>query len=66
VAPPGKVRWARKRHTQAKHQVLVDYLAAWIPILASQGGDLIFIDGFAGPGTYEDGAKGSPLLMLDA
>jgi three-Cys-motif partner protein len=66
MPPTGKVLWARKRHTQAKHQVLVDYLAAWIPILATQGGDLIFIDGFAGPGTYEDGEKGSPLLMLDA
>lgn len=66
MAQPATVHWKRKRHTQAKHQILCDYLAAWIPILASQGNDLIFIDGFAGPGTYEDGSKGSPLLMLDA
>jgi three-Cys-motif partner protein len=66
MAQPATVHWKLKRHTQAKHQILSDYLAAWIPILASQARDLIFIDGFAGPGTYEDGSKGSPLLMLDA
>jgi three-Cys-motif partner protein len=66
MARPATVHWTRARHTQAKHQILCDYLAAWIPILATQSRDLIFIDGFAGPGTYEDGSKGSPLLMLDA
>lgn len=63
---PKKVRWNRKRHTQAKHQVLVDYLAAWIPILARGSRHLVLIDGFAGPGRYDDGSLGSPLLMLDA
>lgn len=63
---PRSVQWKRSRHTQAKHRVLVDYLAAWIPILAMQGDDLVLIDGFAGPGRYENREKGSPLLMLDA
>ncbi len=28
--------------------------------------DLVLIDGFAGPGRYRGGEKGSPLVMLDA
>jgi three-Cys-motif partner protein len=63
---PHKIHWERKRHTEAKHQVLADYLAAWIPILGRGNSDLILIDGFAGPGRYEDGEPGSPLLMYDA
>lgn len=64
---PKKLRWKREGHTEAKHRVLTDYLDAWIPILAHNGAtDLILIDAFAGPGTYEGGEKGSPLLMLDA
>lgn len=63
---PRKIHWERRRHTQAKHQVLVDYLAAWIPILGRRFDDLILIDGFAGPGRYEDRAPGSPLLMYEA
>ena len=61
--------WPLKRHTQAKHQILRWYLDAWLPILG--GGrwardDLVLIDGFAGPGRYSGGEKGSPLIMLDA
>jgi three-Cys-motif partner protein len=63
---PKQVRWKRDGHTEAKHQILVGYLDAWIPILARQDDHLIFIDAFAGPGRYADGEKGSPLLMIDA
>lgn len=65
---PQEVRWKRLRHTEAKHKILVDYLDAWIPILAQKSGitELIFIDAFAGPGRYSGGEPGSPLLMLDA
>ena len=45
---PKKLRWKRERHTLAKHSVLTEYLAAWIPILATQGDDIILIDAFAG------------------
>jgi three-Cys-motif partner protein len=65
---PQDVRWERLRHTEAKHKILGDYLDAWIPILAQKPGitELVFIDGFAGPGRYSGGEPGSPLLMLDA
>jgi three-Cys-motif partner protein len=63
-----KTRWDRGGRTEAKHRVLVEYLGAWIPIWALQRRvrDLVLIDGFAGPGRYDGGEPGSPLLMLDA
>jgi three-Cys-motif partner protein len=63
------VLWPLKRHTLAKHQILRWYLDAWLAILGSGSyarQDLVLIDGFAGPGRYRGGEKGSPLLMLDA
>ncbi len=63
---PGSAQWERKAHTAAKHEILVRYLAAWIPILGRGSEHLVLIDGFAGPGRYSGGEKGSPLLMLDA
>lgn len=53
------------RHTKAKHTILETYLAAWFPILNTQSGNLLFIDGFAGPGRYKNGDIGSPLIALE-
>lgn len=57
--------WAIEPHTEAKHRILASYLNAWFPIV-SRGGfpRVIYIDGFAGPGTYADGQHGSPILAL--
>jgi three-Cys-motif partner protein len=60
------ILWERERHTQAKHEILIGYLDAWIPIIGSWAEHALLIDGFAGPGRYAGGEKGSPLLMLDA
>jgi len=49
-----------------KHTILGKYLSVWIPILSSSKTDLIYIDGFAGPGEYKDGEPGSPIIALDA
>jgi three-Cys-motif partner protein len=64
---PSRTRWDRGGRTEAKHRVLTEYLGAWIPIWAQQRWvhDLVLVDGFAGPGRYEGGEAGSPLLMLD-
>lgn len=61
-------RWKQEGRTAAKHQVLIEYLGAWIPILGQLDWvhDLVLIDGFAGPGRHTGGEPGSPLLMLDA
>ena len=70
------VLWNLDPHTAAKHRVLRSYIDAWIPVMAQQALNvreyaagpprLLMVDGFAGPGRYATGEKGSPLIMLDA
>jgi len=63
---PKKTIWPIDPHTKGKHEVLRHYLAAWFPILGSFAGRVAFVDGFAGPGEYEGGEPGSPLIAFDA
>lgn len=63
--PPKTVRWKRPAHTAAKHELLEGYLKAWLPIMARTNDALLVVDGFAGPGRYEDGERGSPLVILE-
>jgi hypothetical protein len=51
-------------HTLAKHDILREYLEAWLPIMSKWNRRLLLIDGFAGPGRYVGGEEGSPLIML--
>ena len=53
-------------HTAAKHDILRFHLKAWFPILgqAFPQSSLQYIDGFCGPGEYEGGEDGSPILAL--
>jgi three-Cys-motif partner protein len=59
-------RWQLEPHTRAKHEILRRYLQAWMVIL-SQGRfpEILYIDGFAGPGEYIGGEAGSPIIALD-
>lgn len=65
--PPKETVWNIEDQTRAKHAIVRSYLGAWFPIMSrSPGTDrLLFIDGFAGPGTYADGSPGSPVIALD-
>ncbi|KJC64482.1 three-Cys-motif partner protein TcmP [Agreia bicolorata] len=56
--------WAIEPHTSAKHAILRHYLNAWFPVLSSWSKRVVFIDGFAGPGSYAGGEPGSPELAL--
>lgn len=56
--------WKLEPHTLGKHLVLRRYLDAWFPIMGSWNGRILFIDGFAGPGEYEDREEGSPIIAL--
>ena len=58
--------WDLGEHTRAKHQLLRNYLEAWFPILTIQRkvNQVIFLDGFAGPGVYKGGEPGSPIIAL--
>ena len=53
-------------HTQAKHHILRYYLDEWFPILGHVYRSLRYIDGFSGPGEYQGGEPGSPLVALRA
>jgi len=55
--------WSRR-----KHQILAKYLSSASKILGSHWSEVVYIDGFAGQGTYGEGAsveRGSPLIAAD-
>jgi three-Cys-motif partner protein len=52
-------------HTKAKHKILEEYLKAWFPILSKGSYRVLYLDGFAGPGEYDDGSFGSPVIALE-
>lgn len=64
---------ALKRHSQIKHEIIRDYLAAYINTLVRPAYDqlrLTLIDGFAGGGEYRledtnEVVPGSPLILID-
>ena len=66
MSAPRETIWELKPHSLGKHRVLREYLKAWLPILGQTQGRIIFLDGFAGPGEYERGEKGSPIIALNA
>jgi three-Cys-motif partner protein len=64
--------WPAEDHTLAKHAILRHFLGAWFPILTRQtekagavSDQVLYIDGFAGPGEYAGGEPGSPVIALD-
>jgi three-Cys-motif partner protein len=63
--------WDAEPHTLVKHAILRRYLQAWLAILTQQasalpkaGREILFVDGFAGPGEYQGGEPGSPVIAL--
>ncbi|MEY2458165.1 MAG: hypothetical protein QOK06_3345 [Acidimicrobiaceae bacterium] len=65
MAVPTGTIWPRDGHTGAKHDLLRRYLQAWVPILLSAGQRVTYAEGFAGPGVYEGGEPGSPVIALE-
>ena len=58
-----------REQTQVKHSILAAYLQAYYHILKRSNANLVYIDGFAGPGSYaqrlsEKSFDGSPILAL--
>lgn len=53
-------------HHRAKHELLRRYMDVWMPKLGFTYNQVALIDGFASAGRYQDGKRGSPLIMLDA
>jgi len=50
-----------------KHELLVRYLRVFVQKTGSTapGHQVAFLDGYAGPGAYEDGNRGSPAIAID-
>lgn len=65
MSVPKTTLWAMDDHTRAKHEILRRYLEGWLPIMTSYNGRIIYLDGFAGPGEYDKGQPGSPLIAID-
>lgn len=63
----GKI-WKAEPHTLAKITILETYLKAWFQIMgrSMSGVDIFYIDGFAGPGKYENSLSGSPIAAIEA
>ena len=60
--------WQAEPHTIAKITILEAYLQAWFPIMGRtmRNQDILYIDGFAGPGEYTNYEKGSPVAAINA
>lgn len=57
----GKRPWSK-----IKDQILGQYMRPYLAKVATLGKPIILIDAFAGPGKFEDGAAGSPLIICQA
>jgi len=66
MATPKETQWELEPHTRAKHEILRLYLQAWFRITVRRFKRVVYVDGFCGPGQYEGGEPGSPLIALDA
>lgn len=61
----------QKEQSQVKAAIVTKYFWAWAKIItaaqgkASRNKRIAYIDLFAGPGRYKDGAKSTPLLILE-
>jgi three-Cys-motif partner protein len=55
-----------KRHwSKIKDEILANYLVPYLKKVAKLGQRIVLVDGFAGPGLFEDGTKGSPLIICE-
>ena len=63
---PESTLWPADPHTFVKHALLERYTGAWFSILSTEHHHPVYIDGFAGPGEYEGGKLGSPIVVLEA
>jgi len=60
--------WVAKPHTIAKIELLEAYLKPWFAILGQTRfkQDIVYVDGFCGPGEYKNYPKGSPVAAVNA
>jgi len=56
----------RREWSKYKHLVLEYYLRPYLAHVNRRRAPILLVDLFAGPGLYEDGTRGSPLILADA
>ena len=60
----------RSEQSEVKARIVSKYFLAWarvlMPTVSARGNKLAYIDLYAGPGRYKDGAASTPLLVLQA
>ncbi|MDD5568088.1 MAG: three-Cys-motif partner protein TcmP [Candidatus Omnitrophica bacterium] len=57
--------WPQELHTKAKHLILKAYLQSWLAIVGQRFQKIVYVDGFCGPGIYENNEPGSPILAIN-
>jgi len=62
------VLWKACPHTIAKIELLESYLEPWFAILGRSRykQDIVYVDGFCGPGEYSNHPTGSPMAAINA
>lgn len=59
----------RTDQSEVKARIVNKYFSTWaqivIPTVATRGGKIAYMDLYAGPGRYRDGAASTPLLILE-
>ena len=58
--------WEAAPHTLAKIEIVRQYLVRWFQILGLRYQQLLYIDGFAGPGAYTNTSDSSPMAALSS
>lgn len=60
----------RLEQSEAKARIVTKYFSAWANVIMRsvqrRGGKLAYVDLYAGPGRYKDGAASTPLLVLQS
>ncbi|SEO10592.1 three-Cys-motif partner protein TcmP [Paenibacillus sp. OK076] len=64
MSQPETTLWELEPHTEAKHIILRNYLRAWFPIMGQYNSRILFLDGYSGPGQYDNGEDGSPIIAI--
>ena len=66
---PKKFFTERTDQSEVKARIVEKYFYAWanviMPTASSADGKIAYIELYAGPGRYEDGAASTPLLVLE-
>ncbi|WP_306366448.1 three-Cys-motif partner protein TcmP [Nocardiopsis sp. CC223A] len=61
-----KTIWLSDPHLQVKHLVYRKYMDCWMAKILQKFPEASIVDAFSGPGIYQDGAPGSPILAAKA